>query len=70
MPNRTICAVLDEMRVALKNLNFSYMLGLIDEAQSLANKMEAAIWDQREIKDLRKEIRKLREIKTKLEEKK
>ena len=40
---RTLCAVLDEMREAVKTLNFAYISGLIEEAQSLGNRMEASL---------------------------
>ena len=41
MSNRYICTVLDEMRDCVKTSNFSYLSGLIEEAQSLANRMES-----------------------------
>lgn len=60
MPNRTICAVLSEMRKAIETLNFSYLAGLIEEVQTLANRMEAALWDQQDINRLRDEKNKLK----------
>lgn len=51
-PNRTLCSVLDDMRKAVETLNFSYMKGLIEEAQYLADKMEAALADQKDIRKL------------------
>ena len=70
MPNRTICSILEEMRKAYESRNFSYIIGLIEEVQSAANRMEAALWDQHDIKrletkkkDLKEEIKKLREEK-------
>ena len=54
-PNRTICDVLEELRQCYKTRNFSYMPGLIEEAQSMANRMEAALWDQNDFKS-RKEL--------------
>ena len=68
IPNRTVCSVLNEMRKCCKTSNFSYLLGLIEEVQSMANRMEAALWDQNEIKDLRKEIKKLDKRKKILED--
>ncbi len=53
MPNRTICCVLDEMRKAYETRNFSYLLGLIEEAQSMANKMEARIYDIHDYESVR-----------------
>ena len=35
MVNRYLCSVLDEMRECNKSKNFSYLLGLIEEAQTL-----------------------------------
>ena len=60
MPNRTICSVLEEMRECLKTNNFSYLPGLIEEAQSLANRMESALWDQKDYKHMQKNFRKLK----------
>ena len=67
-PNRTMCAVLDEMRNCYKSRNFAGLLGLVEEAQTMANRMEASLWDQREIKDLRNEIKKLEKKKQELED--
>lgn len=66
MPNRTLCAVLEELRTCTKTLNFSYMLALIEEIQSMGNRMESALWDQHEIKDLRAEIKSLTKERDKL----
>lgn len=51
-PNRTLCAVLDDMRSCLKSLNFGAMLGLIEELQLLGNRMEAGLEDQRDVRDM------------------
>ncbi len=48
MPNRTLCAVLEEMRKAYETRNFSYLIGLVEEAQSMGNRMEARLWDQKD----------------------
>ena len=68
--NRNLCTVLEEMRQTTKTLNFSYLLGLIEEVQSMGNRMEAAIsdghdieWQKREAKRLKKEIKRLKEKK-------
>lgn len=45
---RYLCDVLDEMRKCYKTRNFSHLCGLIEEAQTLANRMEAT---RRERKD-------------------
>ena len=57
--NRTICGVFEEMRSCNETRNYSYLLGLIEEAQSMANKMESKIdliKDFEEMKDKYKEL--------------
>lgn len=75
-PNRTVCAILDEMREAHKTHNYSYLPGLIEELQTLGNRMEAALSDKhdlrrlseerhkmkKEYRELREKVKKLREI--------
>ena len=68
MPNRLLCDVLDEMRDCTKTLNFSYLLGLIEEAQSLGNRMEAHLHDINDFNRLHKDIKVLKKKKKKLEE--
>ena len=79
-PNRTACDVLEEMRKCEKTKNFSYLLGLIEEAQSIASRMEAKLEDFKEIrnsherkteaeKEAKKIEKKLEELKKELEEK-
>ena len=72
-PNRYICAVFDEMRDACKTSNYSYLPGLIEEAQTMANRMEAALGDKGDIRrwneersELNEEIKKLRKKRDKL----
>ena len=67
--NRYLCSVLDEMRECTKTLNFSYLLGLIEEAQSMANKMESKIDLIKDFELLHEEIKVLRKKKKKLEDK-
>jgi pyrimidine operon attenuation protein/uracil phosphoribosyltransferase len=67
--NRYLCSVLDEMRECTKTLNFSYLLGLIEEAQTLANRMEAKLYDIKDFERLRDDIAKLKKQKKKLVEK-
>lgn len=74
-PNRTLCNVLEDMRKAYETRNFSYLPGLIEECQVLGNKMEAAIGDLNDIKEiqaqrheLKKELKKLIEEADKLKE--
>ena len=68
MPNRLLCTVLDEMRECVKTLNFSYLSGLIEEAQSLANRMESHLYDIKDLNRLHKDIKALKKKKKKLKE--
>ena len=68
MSNRYICTVLDEMRDCVKTSNFSYLTGLIEEAQSLANRMESHLYEIKDFNRLHEDIRKLKAEKKKLEE--
>lgn len=73
--DRLICDVFSEMRVCLKTQNFSYLKGLIEEAQSYANRMENAIqgidmaWQERKVADLRSRKQKYKKSIVKLEKK-
>ncbi len=75
--NRTICSVLDEMRKANETRNYSILLSLIEEVQTLANRMEAALYDYGDVehmeeakRELKKELKKLEAEKKTLEDKK
>lgn len=70
MPNRTCCDVLEEMRKCLKTMNFSYLEGLIEEAQTMANRMESALWDQADYRHKMKELKEAKEEIKELEAKK
>lgn len=59
MTNRYICTVLDEMRKACETRNFSYLPGLIEEVQSLASRMESALYDQKDYAALSEKLSKL-----------
>ena len=68
--NRSLCDVLEDMRKAYKTYNFSSIKSLIEEAQFLGNRMEAALSNQEdhqriseELGELRKELKKLRKEK-------
>ena len=67
-PSRLLCTVLDEMRECFKTYNFSPILGLIEEAQILADRMEAGLQDKSQIKDSHKRIKKLEALREKLRE--
>lgn len=69
MPNRTVCDVLSEMRTCYETRNFSPIMGLIEEVQSMANKMEAALYDKHDLGRARKEYKKLDKKVKKLEKK-
>ena len=69
MPNRLLCDVFGEMRDCVKTTNFSYLSGLIEEAQSLANRMESHLYDIKDFNHLHKDIKDLKKEKKKLEEK-
>ena len=66
MPNRTLCDVLNEMRKAYETRNFSYLIGLIEEAQSMGSRMEARLYDIKDFKWLTDEVRRLRALRKKL----
>ena len=57
MPNRLVCRVLYEMRDCSKTRNFSYLDGLIEEAQVLVNRMESKLMDQKDLDELNESIR-------------
>jgi len=57
MPNRLVCNVLDEMRECSKTRNFSYLDGLIEEVQTLVNRMEGKLLDNKELGELDERIR-------------
>ena len=67
MANRYLCDVLSEMRKCVKTLNFSYLLGLIEEAQTLGSRMESKLFDIKDFDHLHEEIRDLKKKKKKLE---
>jgi predicted nucleic acid-binding Zn-ribbon protein len=56
------------MRQCVKTLNFSYLSGLIEEAQSMGNRMEAKLDDMRDHKRLTKEVKELEDRRVVLRE--
>ena len=48
MPRRYLCDVLEEMRTCNKTRNYAVILSLIEEAQTLANRMEASLGDRKD----------------------
>ena len=76
MPNRTLCDVLEEARKCYETRNFAPILGMLEEIQSMANRMESALYDQHDLrrarmdfKELKKEIKKLQAKKKSLSKK-
>jgi len=63
-----LCDVLEEMRGCAKTLNFSYLLGLIEEVQTLGNRMEAKLYDIKDFERLHENIKDLEKKKKKLKE--
>ncbi len=72
--NRYICDVLEEMRTSIKTLNFAMIPSLIEEVQTMANRMEMALEDMKDLKTLKDEIHEKKEelkiLKKKIEKKK
>jgi len=63
--NRTLCDVLEEMRKATTTLNFGHLAGLIEEAQTFSNRMEAALADRQDEKQMHEKLKALNnEVKT------
>jgi cell division protein FtsB len=58
--NRTLCEVLEEMRVSVKTLNFALIPSLIEEVQCMGNRMEAALGDKKDVEAMRKERSRLK----------
>ena len=65
--NRLICDVFDEMRTCVETLNFSYLKSLIEEAQVMANRMEAGLSDKHDLSNLRDQISEFEKKKIKLQ---
>ena len=62
------------MRTTTKTMNFSILLSLIEEAQTMANRMEMRLEDQKDYERLKTDIREkkeeLKKLNKKLEKKK
>jgi len=72
--HRYLCDVLEEMRQAYNTRNFGGLLGLIEEAQSLGNRMEAALGEKGDWNSFRKKAKeayiKLKTLQAKIEKEK
>jgi chromosome segregation ATPase len=73
--DRYLCDVLKEMRKCFETRNFSGLLGLIEEAQMMGNRMESAIngcneidYMEKRYRRLKREVKKLEDKRTDLEE--
>jgi predicted nuclease with TOPRIM domain len=69
MKNRYLCDVLQEMRKAHETANFSYLPGLIEEAQYMGNRMEAALEDKDDLKRYERKASEMKREKEGLEAK-
>ena len=58
--NRTLCDVLEAMRACDKTKNYASLLGLVEEAQLMANRMEAGLYDKEDVKNWTKTRSKLK----------
>ena len=58
--NRTMCDVLEEMRTCSKTKNYGYLDSLISEAQHLANRMESALYDIKDFRQMKEDMDKLK----------
>ncbi len=67
--NRYICDVLEEMRTSTKTLNFALIPSLIEEVQTMANRMEMALHDMKDLERLKMSIVEKKEELEKLEKK-
>ena len=67
--NRYICDVLEEMRTSIKTLNFAMIPSLIEEVQTMANRMEMALSDMKDLERLKMSIVEKKEELEKLEKK-
>lgn len=66
--SRTLCNVLEEIRECDKTRNFSYLLGLVEEAQVMANRMEAKIEQINDYEDLKERYKDLEVRKKRLKD--
>ena len=76
MPHRYVCDVLDEMRKCHKTRNYGSLPGFIEEVQTLVNRMEAALGEQKDyqrwhdkVKEEKAEYKKLLDETNKLRKK-
>jgi len=72
--NRYMCEVLEEMRTCTKTLNFAILPSLIEEVQTMANRMEMALSDMKDLEILKEDIhekkQELKDLEKKIKKKK
>ena len=54
--NRTFCDVLAELRKCHETRNYSIMMSLLEELQTYGNRMEAHLYDAKDLKNLHADI--------------
>ena len=59
--NRYVCEVLEEMRTCTKTLNFAVIPSLIEEVQTMVNRMEMALSDMKDLETLKDDIHEKKE---------
>ena len=59
--NRYVCEVLEEMRTCTKTLNFAVIPSLIEEVQTMVNRMEMALSDMKDLETLKDDIQEKKE---------
>ena len=59
--NRYVCEVLEEMRTCTKTLNFAIISSLIEEVQTMVNRMEMALSDMKDLETLKDDIHEKKE---------
>lgn len=57
--NRTLCSVLKAMRVCYETRNYAILPGLIEEAQTYGNRMEAKLSDVSQYNNLKERYKTL-----------
>ena len=66
--SRTVCDVLHEIRKCDETKNYSYLLGLVEEIQTMVNRMEAKLSTIKDYEELKKNYKELEIRKDKLKE--
>lgn len=59
--NRTLCGVFEDMRNCIKTMNFAPMLGLVEEAQAYANRMEGKLMDIGQYDEMKESYKEMKE---------